>query len=40
MANDLTSHKGAIWKADTVYLLPQLQPTGMYAASVAAYDEQ
>ena len=25
MANDLTSYKGAVWKANTVYLLPRLQ---------------
>lgn len=26
MANDLTSDKGVVWEADTVYLLPQLKP--------------
>ena len=32
MANDLTSDKGAIWKADTVYILPQLDTIGRHLA--------
>ena len=30
MANDLTSDRGAVWQADTVYLIPQLHPTGRF----------